>query len=154
MKPNDDDDDVVRDGEGVRVPVYLIDTVRFEDGEARFLRAVDERSKSANFTDVDAARDAVQAARESWIKQMCDAWKRPPTRDAAEADAGEVLLKRHLRSEPDDNAQALRERAYRNYCDELSRAWQRGRTDPRAATAVERQRRAYTYETAGDGFAR
>ena len=57
-----------------------------------------------------------------------------------------AVMRARLRTEPDDNAQARRERAYRNYCDELSRAWQRGRTDPRAATAVERQRRTYTYE--------
>jgi hypothetical protein len=91
------------------------------------------------------ARAAARDAREIWIKDLTSAWKRTPsTYDAGEPDAGEVLLKRHLRSEPDDNAQALRERAYRNYCDELSRAWQR--TDPGAATAIEQQRRTYTYE--------
>jgi hypothetical protein len=59
------------------------------------------------------------------------------------------VMHARLRTEPDDNAQARRERAYRNYCDELSRAWQRGRTDPRAATAVGRLRPASSAAVGG-----
>jgi hypothetical protein len=95
------------------------------------------------------ARAKARDAYDEYCSRISNAWRRPPRAawDAAEPDLGSrpEELRRHLRTEPDD-AEALRERAYRNYCDELSRAWQRGRTDPRAATAVERQRRTYTYE--------
>ena len=147
MRREAEDDDIVADGESVRCPIYLMDTV-----QAQFAFGADDHRPGYRAMAGDAAvrdaRTAARDARETWIKDLTSAWKRTPsTYDAGEPDAGEVLLKRHLRSEPDDNAQALRERAYQNYCDELSRAWQRGRTDPRAATAVERQRRSYTYET-------
>ena len=145
MRRKAEDDDIVADGESVRCPIYLMDTV-----QAQFAFGADDHRPGYRAMAGDAAvrdaRTAARDARETWIKDLTSAWKRTPsTCDAGEPDAGDVLLKRHLR--PDDNAQALRERAYRNYCDELSRAWQRGRTDPRAATAVERQRRTYTYET-------
>jgi len=136
---DEDDDDMVRDGDTVRTPLYLVDAVRFEDGQPHFLRAVDEASKSKTVLDLDAARDAARAARESWIKQMCDAWKRPPTRDASQPDLGtraEEMMRRHLRTEPDYDAQARRDAAWAQYRDQLGNAW---KIDPRAATAIERQ---------------
>ena len=45
-------------------------------------------------------------------------------------------MRRHLRTEPDDNAQGRRDAAWAAYRDRLGNAW---RTDPRAATAIERQ---------------
>ena len=87
--------------------------------------------------------------RARWIKQTCDAWRTPitvtPVKDAAEPDSSSpaAVMRRHL--EPDD-AQARRERAYRNYCIELSRAWMQGRADPREADRIERQRRGVTNE--------
>jgi hypothetical protein len=155
---DEDDDDMVRDGESVRVPVFLVDTVRFQDGEPHFVRAVDEGGKSASLADLDTARDAARAARDAWIKQTCDAW-RTPSRDAAEPAAAEALLTRHLRDKPDDDgapdpgdvaaverrrltergAEAQRERdtAWQQYKDRLSNAW-RGRAYPREAGAAER----------------
>jgi hypothetical protein len=152
----------------------LCDTVRFENSrplnKLSNLDAADlsrhrpgyhvsdgKASKSAKFTDLEAARDAVRAARDRWIADMCSAWKRPLARDAAEPDATEQLLARHLRG-PDDNgaldpddiraverrrltersAEAQRERdlAWTRYRYNLANAW---KTDPRAATAIERQ---------------
>jgi hypothetical protein len=168
------DDDEVSDevppGHSVRVPLLLCDTARFEPrplSRLSDLSAADldrhrpgyrlsdgEASKSTNLTDLDAARDAAQAARDRWIADMCSAWKRPPTHDAGEPD--EQLLARHLRGKPDDdgapdpgdvraverrrltNAEAQRERdlAWTRYRDNLANAW---KTDPRAATAIQRQ---------------
>ena len=76
----------------------------------------------------------------AWIKQTCDAW-RTPSRDAAEPDLGsrpeEVMrMRRHLRTEPDDDAQARRDAAWAQYRDQLGNAW---KIDPRAATAIERR---------------
>jgi hypothetical protein len=172
-----DDDEEVEDGRSVRVPmlimdssrVNLTDTVRFDADGPHFLRAA--ASESSNFEDVESpslgdvrtARDAVRAARDQWIADMCDAWKRPPTRDASQPDLGSrpedlMRMRRHLRGDPDDDAQARRERAYQDYTTTISEAWKnppgvaraenallgadpksmvaeptRGRTDPRAA---------------------
>jgi hypothetical protein len=151
-----DDDDEIEDGHSVRVPmmimdgnrVNLSDTVRFEGGQPHFARMADTASESSiedleSPRDLDALRDAARAARDAWIKQTCEAW-RTPSRDAAEPDLGsrpeEVMrMRRHLRgTEEEDDAAALREKSYAAYKDRLSNAW-RGRTDPRAATAIERQ---------------
>src|SRR5262249_43434314 len=154
-----DDDEEIEDGHSVRVPmqvmdgsrVYLTDTVSFEDGQPHFLRAVDAASESSNFEDLesprlgdlDALRDAAGAARDQWIADMCDAWKRPPTRDAYQPDLGsrpEELMRRHLWGPDDDGApergeaQRERDRAWTRYRDDLQNAW---KTKPRAATAVE-----------------
>jgi hypothetical protein len=74
-----------------------------------------------------------------------------------------ALMRRHLRTDPDDDAQARRDRAYQDYTTTLSQAWRnppgvtppvrtqikagpasmieptRGRTDPREAGRIERQ---------------
>jgi hypothetical protein len=91
-----DDDDEVEDGATLRTPmmvmdgregrVFLSDTVRFEDGQPHFLRAVDATSKSSNLADLDTARDAARAARDVWIADMSEAW-RSPQRGADAVDA-------------------------------------------------------------------
>jgi hypothetical protein len=166
----DDDDDEVEDGRTVRVPmmimdgrrVNLTDTVRFEDGQPHFLRAADAASQSSTFADVESpslgdvrtARDAARAARDRWIAEMCDAWKRPPARDAAQPDVGtrpeELMLRRHLFGAPGDpdpgeahavawrreEAERARDGAWRRYRDNLQNAW---KSNPRAAPRIERQ---------------
>jgi hypothetical protein len=163
------DDEICEDGQSFRVPLLLCDTARFEprplsrlsdlstadlDRHRPGYRLSDgEASKSTNLTDLDAARDAAQAARDRWIADMCSAWKRPLARDAAEPDAAEQLLARHL-GKPDDEgapdpgniraverrrlteAQRERDLAWIRYRDNLANAW---KTDPHAATAIERQ---------------
>jgi hypothetical protein len=49
------------------------------------------------------------------------------------------LIRRHLYGEPDNGAQGRRDRAWNAYKDELGNAWRGGRTDPRAATQIERE---------------
>jgi hypothetical protein len=102
--------------------------------------------------------------------RLQDAWRSPPNclgRDGALPDMGtrpEELMRRHTRTEPDDDAQARRDRAYRDYTTRISEAWKnppgvsraenaivgagprlmvveptRGRTDPSAASRIERQ---------------
>jgi hypothetical protein len=127
----DDGDRVIEDGESVRCPIFL------KDHRPHFLRVTDEGVR-------DARREA-RRARQSWIRDMTSAWKRTLCRDAGpEPDAAEALLKRHLRTEPDDDA-ARRDRAYVDYCARVSQAWQQ--TNPAArANSVERQRRQWTAE--------
>jgi hypothetical protein len=86
---DDNDDYEVKDGESVRVPVFLTDTIRFEDGEPHFVRA-----RAAADADLDLAdhhqpgyrladarlRDAARASRAAWIQKITDAW-RTPSRD-------------------------------------------------------------------------
>ena len=38
---DDDDDEVLRDGESLRTPLYLVDSVRYENHQPHFLRATD-----------------------------------------------------------------------------------------------------------------
>jgi hypothetical protein len=88
---------------------------------------------------VDAQADARAAAKASYYEmraRLQDAWR---TRDAAEPDAGTRLL----RGAPDPGdpikqGQAERDRVYQEYKRSLDYRNQ-GRTDPHAATAIERQ---------------
>jgi len=162
---------IVEDGETLRTPLFLTDTVRFENHQPHFVRMADAASKSANFSDLATARDAARAARDAWIKQTCEAYKHPPTRDAAQPDTGSPPeeLRRHLRDKPDDDsafgpgdvARLERKRLsqWQEYRDRLSSAWRSpiGRTDPAGATregsaverraaAVEEDRRDFTHE--------
>jgi hypothetical protein len=124
----DDDDDVVADGESVRVPLFM------RDHQPGYRGVSDAKVRDAQ----RMARDA----RQTWIRDLSSAW-RTPHKDASEPDAAEARLRRHLRSEPDDDAQVRRDRAWKSYCDQLSTAWQ---TNPRRADEVERQRRQWTAE--------
>src|SRR5262249_9400715 len=165
LSDDDDDDDVVRDGESVRVPVFLVDTIRFEDDGPRFLRMADEavRDTGAATRDADhrpgfryatdAARAAVRAARDEMIRRAQKA-SRTPHRDAGQPDLGtrpeELMMRRHLFGAPGapdpgdvhavelrgEQAQRERDRAWSRYRDDLANAW---KTNPRAATAIERR---------------
>jgi hypothetical protein len=106
-----------------------------------------------------AVRDARAAATDSY-HAMCarlrDAWR---TQDAPQpdnsssnaqfrrhmasvpdpGDPNENLIRRHLSTEPDAAAQRERDRVWEDYRQRLSTAWQTGQTNPRAASAIERQ---------------
>jgi hypothetical protein len=139
---DDDDDVVVADGQGVRRRLMFKDSRRFvfdivDRHRPGFRMAADAAVK-------DARREA-RRARQSWIQDMTSAWKRTPGRDAGpEPDLGTPpeLMRRHLRTEESDEAQARRDASWRAYCDQLGRAWQ----NPGAANAVERQRERWTAE--------
>jgi len=88
----DDDDDVLADGESVKVPLYLTDA--HDDDELATFDAADHRS-GFRLTS-DAERAAVADARDEMIRRMCDAW-RGPQRDAADA-----RRKRRLPDDDDD----------------------------------------------------
>jgi hypothetical protein len=149
MRRGDDDDDgVVADGETVSVRVNLTDTVRFdEDGRERFLRMADDNMMDANTFDVAdhqpgfrfaprAQRQSVCDARDEMIRRAENAW-RTPVGDAAQPDNSSPpeVMQRHLRTEPDGNAQRKRD-AWADYRDRLGSAW---RTNPQRASAVEAQ---------------
>jgi hypothetical protein len=156
----DDPDEVsdeVSPGGSVRVPLFCVDTYqlnnrplsRLSDLSAADLdrhrpgyRLSDQASKSDKLSGLDAAaRDARTATRDAYfemVKRAENAW-RTPIRDAAEPDLAsrpEEVMRHHLRTEPDENAQARRDAAWAQYRDQLGNAW---KTDPRAATAIERQ---------------
>jgi hypothetical protein len=197
MRRIDDDDsdsDTVRDGETVSVRVNLTDTVRFdEDGREHFVRMADARRKKPPDDDDDddgdtmddnmqrafdahrpgfrfaprAQRQSVCDARDQYVRQLTDAWRRTPTRttrDAPQPDLGtrpdELAMRRHMygapglpaASDPDvdsattmrghmgelfERSQRQRDRAWGSYKDQLSNAWRGGRTDPRRAAQVE-----------------
>jgi hypothetical protein len=107
------------------------------------------------------SRAKAAVARRQWVQKLQDAW-RTPGRDAGAPDPGIAssrpwqggepdnsssaeVMRRHLRTEPDDNVQARRDRAYADYCARVSQAWQH--TNPTArANSVERQRQQWTGE--------
>jgi hypothetical protein len=105
----EDDDEVVRDGESVRVSAFLMDGV--------------QRSMSHG-------RDARMAARDAYIQQLNNAWRTPLRDLAPPIDPSRGPLSRE--TDPDNAA----DRAYQSYKDQLANAW---RADPNAATAIERQ---------------
>ena len=153
MRRKAEDDDIVADGESVRCPIYLMDTV-----QAQFAFDADNHRPHYVSTTDAAVTDALAKARDArneYIRRLTGAWKHTAGCDGAEpsdpTSSGETpdpgsLLRRHL--EPDDAAR-LREKAWRARNDALSNAWRNppGRTDPGAALGIEHRRRAYTYET-------
>jgi len=156
---DNDDDDMVPDGGVVRVLMYLTDNAVFDARlhQAGFRYMGDDAT-------VRDAQKAARASRDQWVRRLQDAW-RTPARDAAEPDASERLLRRHLGNErpdekPDDDAQARRDRQWAEYCDRVSNAWRSpgGTAAPEAhwrlwraepshsAGAIERQREQWTAE--------
>jgi hypothetical protein len=143
---DDDDDlhrDVARDGEVVHCPVHLRDARQQAVAAMRWPHHADRQTGDADYhrpgyrISVDSdARAGARAARDAMIERVSSAW-RTPGRDAAEPDAAEELLRRHMRTEPDDDAQARRDRAYSDYCDRLGSAWKIGKTDPSEAARVK-----------------
>jgi hypothetical protein len=102
---------------------------------------------------VDArANDARRAAYYEYCKRLTEAYR---TKDASQPNTGSSLaeirahergeppenamLRRHLSTEASAGAQAKRDAAWNAYRDRISRAYLQGRTDPRAATQIERQ---------------
>jgi hypothetical protein len=146
----EDERDIIPDGGSVHVPLMLRD--HQPNYHQPGYHVADQRIE-----------DVRHQAREAWIKDMTQAWKRPGLiRDAAEPDAGSELLRRrpdepdadvgerlrgHLRTDPDDDAQAKRDAAWLDYKETLGRAWQTlGQTNPNNAAEVERLRRMVTNE--------
>jgi hypothetical protein len=90
--------------------------------------------RSADSRSLADIRAGAIRARESYVRRLQDAWRTPKpgpaleprfSRDAAEPDNGSSAetMRRHLRSEPDDDAQARRDAAWNSYKDNLQRAW-------------------------------
>jgi hypothetical protein len=116
-RDRDRDREVCKDQEVVRCPIWLM------DGMQRAIADVDPRDHQPHFvTDTTDARRIARDARDQYVRRLTSAWQ-TPSRDAAAPDASEELLRKHLRSEPDDNAQARREAAYRDSVQRIQNAW-------------------------------
>jgi hypothetical protein len=147
--------EVLEDGESIRVPLLLTDAA------ARFHQP---GFRSVNDGTVKDARIAARDARAAYLKQLNDAWRKPPLAagpadpklnepdepdddpdDVPGPHSEELVMHRHLFG-PDDNAKLAarleRERArdFQRRSRDLQNAWRNpGRTDPGAANAIERQ---------------
>jgi hypothetical protein len=137
MRKNDldDDDDVVRDGESVTVPIAMMDVQ-----QRRF--AVNPTNHKAHYAELSGEVRAIRSAtRARYLAGLRDAWRRPG-RDAAQPDNNSPTepMRRHLepdQPEPDaDVDDQARRKAYENFKTRLSNAY---KTDPRAANAIEQQ---------------
>jgi hypothetical protein len=90
----------------------------------------DERERDRRSKSSDAGDPRAQAAAEyyRWVARLQDSWRTPvsclPVNNSRDADPGNSeLMRRHLRTEEEDDPQARRDEAYRNYCASISRAW-------------------------------
>jgi hypothetical protein len=139
LDDDDDDDAVLRDGESVRVPVFLADAVTPEfafdpsDHQPGFRGGVTDAAQDARLQD---ARTAARNARSEMIDRLVNAWRRPSVRDAAEPDMNSPPAAMRLRGPeggPDEDngngngdnndAQRRRDQAYRTHVDQISNAW-------------------------------
>ena len=78
----DDDDDVLRDGQRIIVPLNMADSRQREVSEHfEYLRAEDalaQHRPGPRYIVDEAVRARVEQARAEGIREMCDAWKRKP----------------------------------------------------------------------------
>jgi hypothetical protein len=82
--------------------------------------------------------DARQAARDAYdgmVRRAENAWRMGPVRDAAEPDTSSSAetMRKHLRTDPDNDVQAKRDKAYRGYTTALSEAWKTPGVHPQPA---------------------
>jgi len=129
--------------------------------------------RSRNLRDLDALRDAARAARSAWIQKITDAWKTQAAGGAGQkrTDPDEInqsaLSERRVGHEPDNRSSLAqwrehlrgpddepdhdigaamrrhrrgRDAALQEYKDRLGSAY---RTNPTAATRIERERERY-----------
>jgi hypothetical protein len=139
----DEDDRVIEDGETVRIG--LMDGSPLQQSIARFAAGrFDPSFHRSGFVEADSAevRDARRAAREArdaYVKQLGDAWRR-----ATPAVASSSIEERRRFVLDEASAQAMKEAAYKERNRALTEAW---RSAPNArADEVEQQRRRVTNE--------
>ena len=164
---DDPDEEIIPDGHGVHVPLLLCDTHRFGsrpldslselsvadlDRHRPGYRMADGEASKSGKLDARSTADARTAARDAYLEMVRraeSAWRQPMDqngpggplwshRDAAEPDNSSPpeVMRAHLRGNEPDNVAEIKERAWAQYRDNLQNAW---KTDPRAATAIERQ---------------
>src|SRR5262245_50605884 len=130
-----DDDEVLRDGQTMRVPMMMRDGVGFTDSLA-------QHRPGQRFSVDAAARARVEQARAEGIKEMCDAWKNPPDvrgqqpGDQCTINGAPGHLNHRLECIPDKRqdsvpvhdaaaGQRIKDEAYAEMCRELTEAWKR-----------------------------
>ena len=138
---SDDDDDILRDGGRVRVPMMLKDgtTVDLEDWQREIVwahrfgldDAADLHRPGPRRCVDQTALDAKARAYEDSVKEMCDAWKQPPPTPPAEPRANVTSIGRGADAVPRGQVydavegQRVKDEAYRAMVNELTTAWQR-----------------------------
>jgi hypothetical protein len=117
----------------------MIDRAASAWRDARKLKPDDpEDPDDPDDPDEDDDEDTTDS-RSVYVRALADAWRRGPVvRDAVEPDNSSAAMRRHLSGEPDDGAQARKDRAWAKYRDDLASAWKRGAADPAEAARVER----------------
>ena len=117
-----EDEDIIRDGESVRVPLYLMDGVQKEISAHRPRQLVAD----AHTLGVRAVADA---AYDEMLANLKDAWR---TKTKDDDDLAAAMHRRQIKKEHD---------AYEKFKDDLSQAWRQpmSMTHPYAANAIERQ---------------
>jgi hypothetical protein len=116
-RPLDDDDNVIPPGGRVRIPLPFMDHLSAE--VRRALSLADGGTDLQGFIPghrpgfaVAATKD--EAARDKYIRNVGDAWKKPPTVQQTQ---------RTTPSSPPKSSTHDAEQAYRAYVDRISNAW-------------------------------
>jgi hypothetical protein len=139
-RQHDTDDDLfderglLRDGGRIRVPMMLKDgtVVELEDWQRDVIYAhrlglndsLDLHRPGQRFCTDRAANDARERAYQDSKRELQDAWRKPvaaPPPIESRANITDVRSVPRTMSVAD--AQAIRDAAYRQYCDELVNAW-------------------------------
>jgi hypothetical protein len=128
----DDDDGVLRDGETFRVPMMLRDgsTVDLEPWQADVIHAhrlgLDDglalHKPGPRYCTDQVDLDAKAKAYADGVREMCDAWKRPPPSIEAKANTAPPKQDAVPRAMTMDEAQRIRDRAWLESVAELESA--------------------------------
>jgi hypothetical protein len=144
MRRKREGDDVIEDGGELVVPLELCDSTQREVAMHYKFNAYDYqpgfRGGDVGVGYSQDARAAARDARARYVDNLTNAW-RTPARDAAQPDIGSPpaeMMRRHLGGNEPDDAQARRDRAYREYTTRISEAW-KGAAPGRAASRIEQQ---------------
>ncbi len=97
MTNKHDDDELMADGQTLRVPLMMRDSMR------------------CGFRDVTDAKQQLRDAVDAYRAEMSSAWQRPLNRCDAAPPAG--------RSHQTDGLLLTRDEAYRRYVDDMSNGW-------------------------------
>ena len=160
-----DDDNIVKDGESVKVSVMMMDAAQRYAAAAVAAGSDEYANHRPGFRDSAVAAVNRMSARDEFLRKLQDAWKADQTEpdeppkgkitnfkvpNPDEPDDPVARNEKMRQAQPDDvqQAQDRRQRAAKSYADQLSNNWRSktGTADPNSANQVERQRRSWHWQ--------
>ena len=125
-EPIEDDDDVLRDGQKIVVPLNMCDSQQREVIEHfAALRLQDEARRANYILDRETLRRIDDVREQAYLdmkSELQSAWKNPPPVTDVRGDQRQDAVPRMMTM---DQAQAIKDRAYAEMVAELTEAWRR-----------------------------